>query len=587
MESTKMKRLAVNQDGGLSYCSAPADKLGVGRCNHLDHAKPEESAASFASRVSEGSTNPSTGAIVKRGMLPQLGLDASDLEIHKILSRPIKSQSSPSVFEQSWYKDYPHVIDAYKDAMMALHSNDSVAVVMPTGAGKSKVMSAMVETHGADCTVLVVPRSAIGDQFNSNNPDVACITIQQILADYNGGFDNNYPHLKPKDGKNVVSLIMLDELHRYEAEKWKPAIQAFIKYCGSPKVLGASATPELRADGKSPIDDYCGGRSVCNISIEECVDRGILDMPEYHKIAYFESERVEDLLKKAADRKSYRDIAPFIEDFRKNEAGYNMLVQMEIESCIEEKIKEKAAMGSGLKIAIFWQGEAQMREEQAFIKERIASAIGNSGVSSTVKPFKITSSEGSKAQSSFFKNFKDKVPAGEIRVADSINILNEGVHVDLDMIIMMRNTDSAILYNQQLGRVMQSDNQSATPIVLDLVGEKRDFEPDFKAMEASSQRMSGNSNQRFFDRAESHREARIMAEKMFDNDLYEIPESFTVSSRVYKDGRGSRWVSFKDEMASRGMKTDETEIIKQVLDDNDNPLPMENVISMIDRKNNR
>lgn len=45
------KRLAMNENGELTYCTAPADKIGQGRCNHVDHQGPEESTTEFIERV--------------------------------------------------------------------------------------------------------------------------------------------------------------------------------------------------------------------------------------------------------------------------------------------------------------------------------------------------------------------------------------------------------------------------------------------------------------------------------------------------------------------------------------------------------
>lgn len=47
-----MKRLALNKNGEITYCTAPLDKVGVGRCNHIDHQKDGESVEDFVARVS-------------------------------------------------------------------------------------------------------------------------------------------------------------------------------------------------------------------------------------------------------------------------------------------------------------------------------------------------------------------------------------------------------------------------------------------------------------------------------------------------------------------------------------------------------
>lgn len=47
------KRLAINSEGMMTYCSVPEELQGVGRCNHIKHQKDGESPAEFIERLSE------------------------------------------------------------------------------------------------------------------------------------------------------------------------------------------------------------------------------------------------------------------------------------------------------------------------------------------------------------------------------------------------------------------------------------------------------------------------------------------------------------------------------------------------------
>lgn len=48
-----MKRLALNKDNKLTYCVAPDDKIGKGKCNHIDHQKDGESNEEFIKRIND------------------------------------------------------------------------------------------------------------------------------------------------------------------------------------------------------------------------------------------------------------------------------------------------------------------------------------------------------------------------------------------------------------------------------------------------------------------------------------------------------------------------------------------------------
>lgn len=57
-----------------------------------------------------------------------------------------------------------------------------------------------------------------------------------------------------------------------------------------------------------------------------------------------------------------------------------------------------------------------------------------------------------------------------LKVAISVNMLNEGIHVPhVDGIIMLRSTISRLIIEQQIGRCLTAENILKRPVVLDLV----------------------------------------------------------------------------------------------------------------------
>ena len=45
------KVLAMNVNGDLTFCTAEPEKRGKGRCNHIAHQRPDESATEFMERI--------------------------------------------------------------------------------------------------------------------------------------------------------------------------------------------------------------------------------------------------------------------------------------------------------------------------------------------------------------------------------------------------------------------------------------------------------------------------------------------------------------------------------------------------------
>lgn len=86
----------------------------------------------------------------------------------------------------------------------------------------------------------------------------------------------------------------------------------------------------------------------------------------------------------------------------------------------------------------------------------IYSVYSGEGYSEKVNKNTIKSFEASKSK--------------HLKLLFSVDMLNEGLHVeDISGVIMLRPTDSRIIYLQQLGRALSSDTSREKTIVFDLV----------------------------------------------------------------------------------------------------------------------
>ena len=47
------KVLALNEKGELTYCTAPPELRGKGRCNHVGHQEDNENVQEFIARISD------------------------------------------------------------------------------------------------------------------------------------------------------------------------------------------------------------------------------------------------------------------------------------------------------------------------------------------------------------------------------------------------------------------------------------------------------------------------------------------------------------------------------------------------------
>ncbi|MFR3451672.1 MAG: DEAD/DEAH box helicase [Collinsella sp.] len=64
-----------------------------------------------------------------------------------------------------------------------------------------------------------------------------------------------------------------------------------------------------------------------------------------------------------------------------------------------------------------------------------------------------------------------KLESGELEYIFSVNILNEGVDIPaVNQIIMLRRTESSIVFVQQLGRGLRKADNKESTLVLDFIG---------------------------------------------------------------------------------------------------------------------
>ncbi|NLZ80352.1 MAG: hypothetical protein GX913_00885, partial [Clostridiales bacterium] len=55
-----MKVLALTEDGRMTYCTAPEDQRGKGRCNHIMHQKEGQSVVEFVEEAKNFEEKPKT-----------------------------------------------------------------------------------------------------------------------------------------------------------------------------------------------------------------------------------------------------------------------------------------------------------------------------------------------------------------------------------------------------------------------------------------------------------------------------------------------------------------------------------------------
>ena len=226
---------------------------------------------------------------------------------------------------------------------------------------------------------------------------------------------------------DAFDYIIIDEAHRTGASSYQAILDHFTpKFC-----LGMTATPS-RTDG---YDVYSLFNHVIayRITLQDALDNEMLAPFHYFGIADLDidDEAVDDfgLFSRLTSEERVRHVVQKIEEYTVDKAGRRGL--------------------------IFCNRNEEAATLSAMFNERGYHTIAISGASSDAERDAAIA----------------KLENGELQYIFSVDILNEGVDIpSLNQIIMLRRTESAIVFVQQLGRGLRIHDGKEYTLVLDFIG---------------------------------------------------------------------------------------------------------------------
>ncbi len=228
---------------------------------------------------------------------------------------------------------------------------------------------------------------------------------------------------------DVFDYIVIDEFHHAVAASY----QRIVQYFKPQFLLGLTATPD-RLDHRD-VYALCDYNVPYSISLQEAINKGLLapfsyygiyDSTDYsHLPLYHGQYRLQDLEKLYAQNGKRMDL--ILGQFQKHHP--------------------KKALGF-----CTTKGHAQA----------MADAFVQAGI-----PAMALYSQGPHSRQSCLKALKE----GKISVLFCVDMLNEGLDIpSLDLVMMLRPTQSPTIFLQQLGRGLRLDSSKERLIVLDFIG---------------------------------------------------------------------------------------------------------------------
>lgn len=344
------------------------------------------------------------------------------------------------------YKE-PNIIQ--KDALEILNSNRELGVkkglvVMATGLGKTILSALDVSTFKPKKMLFVAHREEILDQ--------SCETFKKFIQNRTFGFyqgskkeiEKNYlfgsiqtigrKNELEKFKKDEFDYIVIDEFHHAGAKSYKNLIEYF-----EPKfLLGLTATPN-RSDNID-ILQFLGNNLIYRKDLIDGINANLLSNFDYHGI----NDKHVDYTKITWRGKKFDEAE--LDNSLNTEERANYI----FESWSKLKQTRTLAFCSSIKQSDFMA---------SFFSKKNIKAV------SVHSKSKINRTDAI-----------DKLKSNEIDIIFSVDLFNEGVDIPaVDTILMVRPTESKIIFLQQFGRGLRKAKGKKIVRVIDFIGNHKSF----------------------------------------------------------------------------------------------------------------
>ena len=324
-----------------------------------------------------------------------------------------------------------------------------VAIVQPTGSGKSLLMAKLIEDNSDSRFFVLSTSHKINDQFKTKLDER---TLKRV--DFN--IYCNMPNMNEETMKNLQpDYILLDEMHRALAKEWSKGINVLLEMYPNTKVLGLSATPIRYLDRcRNVVNELFNGNLACDMSLSQAILDGILPMARYVCGVYSYEKDTESLNKKI-EKSTNSD-----EEKKKLLKEVKLLKENLDKGHGVSDIFKKYVVNGNEKFVVFLKNTTHLREMKPVIEKWFIDA----GFS--VRMYEVNSKNMDKDKE--FQAFTEDKENGIVKLCLSVAMLTEGIHGDIDGVIMLRETISPNMYFQMIGRVF-SCGKKTIPLIFDLV----------------------------------------------------------------------------------------------------------------------
>ena len=347
-------------------------------------------------------------------------------------------------------KLYPHNHEAYIKVEQMLQEQGKAAVVHPTGTGKSYIAFALIISHPDKTFLWLSPNKYIYTTQIEVLRKGQGITLHNVVFRTYAWVTYNWKRLLDM----AFDYVILDEFHRLGAKCWGEGVMQVLGNFPNAKVLGITATKIRYLDKKRDMaEELFEGAVASEMSVSEAMARGILPVPHYVVSAYSYHETLEQLQERVNG----------IRNRERREESQNLLIRLRHSLEQAEGIREifaKHIKDSRGKYIVFCSNSEHLYEMISQVPEWF-------GLIDTHPHIYHVHTYNPKSQGDFKRFVQDE--SNHLKLLFAIDMINEGIHVkDVDGVVMLRSTESPIVYKQQIGRALATGGKKI-PIIFDMV----------------------------------------------------------------------------------------------------------------------
>ncbi len=387
----------------------------------------------------------------------------------------------------------PHNQIPYEKVKENLRTGTKVAIVHPTGTGKSYIALKLIEDNKNKKTVYIAPSNAILHGIKNNIfesgldmadfPNLKRITYQKLM----NLTDDEIKKLK-------CDYIILDEFHHCGAPEWGNGVNRLLERNPNVKILGLSATPIRYFDNlRDMSDEIFEGNVASEMTLEEAIEKGILPEATYVSTLHGYSEELENMennIKNMSNGVKKKQAQELFSELRKklDENTQNL------SELLSTHMKNKNG-----KYIVFCKNIEDMKEKVSKANKMFGDVNENMNI------YSVSSENDLRKNERILTKFEKDDSEDTLKLMYAVDMLNEGYHIKgLDGVVMMRPTRSPTTFSQQLGRALSVGNDNV-PVILDLVN---NFD-NCKIIEDFCDKMKKYSNSSNNDKEKAEEKSRL------------------------------------------------------------------------------